>query len=245
MRPALRLFLPAILAIASVAVACSSDDPESTDTPTTTTTATATTTATEAATETATATGTGTDEPTATATEDIVPADGSETTETEVVDYVAQPAEDGEAAEAAECFAESAASGRTDAWRCSIGNAISDPCFALDDTHLRCAPSPLADDPGVLVEVAEPLAEREAGEIQPWLIEVADGTVCGFVTGATGGLDGERLNYGCTNGEWILGFPAEGAEGEPWTAEFVSGAVGQEGFEADNRHEENLATVWR
>lgn len=176
----------------------------------------------------------------------MVPADGSATTETQVVEFVPEPAGEAEAAEAAECFSESLASDRADAWRCSMGNVISDPCFALDDRQLRCDLDPLTEAPGILVEAAEPLAERaDVEDAQVWLLDLADGTICGFMTGATGGLDGDRLNYGCTNGEWILGFPEAGADGGSWTAEFVFGAVGANGFEATDRHTENIATVWR
>jgi hypothetical protein len=30
-------------------------------------------------------------------------------------------------------------------------------------------------------------------------VELPDGTVCEFATGATGGVDGERINYLCSN----------------------------------------------
>ncbi|MCK9486898.1 MAG: hypothetical protein M0R73_09435 [Dehalococcoidia bacterium] len=238
-----RLLLPALLMVAALFVACTSDDPDPTASPDTATT-TATTTAT--ATGEPTAPETGEAAATPAATETVDPADGSAATETRVVEYLAQPAEDGETPEATECFSESAASTRGDAWRCSIGNMIADPCFALGEGLLRCRPDPIADDAGLLVEVEEPLEERESPEDpQVWLLELSDGTVCGFQGGATAGLDGERVNYGCTNGEWILGFPEPGADGAPWTARFLAGHVGPNGLVADDLHEENIATVWR
>ncbi len=247
--PAPRMLLvAAAMAVAALAVGCNGDDGDATPTQTTATAAPTTPvpTSTEAgATETATATTTGTP------ASDIVPADGSATTETEVVRYEPAALEADVDAERGECFSESlAAAGRSDAARCSMVNSIFDPCFVVGDdaTLMECEPDPIAGTPGTYLSLAEPWPGAEGEDLeetQPWLLQVADGTVCGFLTGATGGLDGERLNYGCTNRELILGHPQTGEDGGPWTAEFVSGSVGQDGFQADNRHIEGIATVWR
>ena len=44
------------------------------------------------------------------------------------------------------------------------------------------------------------------------------GTMCEFMTGATGGVDGERINFGCTDQSYIVGDPVEGTV---WTARRV------------------------
>lgn len=36
---------------------------------------------------------------------------------------------------------------------------------------------------------------------------LARGVTCGLSTGATGTVAGLRLNYGCSNGAWLLGDP--------------------------------------
>jgi hypothetical protein len=78
--------------------------------------------------------------------------------QTRVVRYQPSPPS-GAVAVDASCFSESlAASGRTDARRCTIGNEIEDPCFQVDATHLVCAPDPSVNAPGTYVQVAEPLA---------------------------------------------------------------------------------------
>lgn len=223
---------------ATLLVACSSDDGAASPSPSPETTSAATSSPESTS---ATATETAMAEPTETP---VIPADGSSTTTTEVIAYQAVAPAGDVAPEQADCFSESlAAPGRTDAHRCMVGNMIYDPCFPTDATHLMCTPDPTTDNPGVFIVIAAPLATGGgASDPQPWLLQVADGTVCGAATGATAGTEGKRLNYSCTNGEWILGFPAEG---EPWTAEFVVGHIGQDGLVLDERHTENIARVWR
>lgn len=236
-RPLALLSLSAFLAVALVA--CSDDGADTTATATATDTATSTATASMTATEDATPSST----PEGTATDTIVPADGGDVTSTEVVVYVAVAPAGDVVAEAAECFSDSLAAPRQNGYRCSVGNQIYDPCFAIDGTHAMCAPDPTADDPGTYIEVAVPFPTTSGTvESAPWLLQLADGTVCGFATGATGGAEDKRLNYSCTNDEWILG---DVQEGDPWTAEFVTGAVGANGFAIETRHVEPLETVWR
>jgi len=39
------------------------------------------------------------------------------------------------------------------------------------------------------------------------MIHLADGPVCSFLTGASGLIGGERINYSCTEGAFIVGSP--------------------------------------
>ncbi len=147
------------------------------------------------------------------------------------------------------CFARSIAlSWREDAYRCMAGNRISDPCFALPDASIVCGANPTqADAKPFLMRVTgglptQPLnaAQIEAGKKNAWLVKLADGTVCGFLTGATAGFDGKRTNYGCTDGTSILGDLTPGAA---WTARFVTGAVGPNGFAPTTDVVKPLATI--
>lgn len=47
-------------------------------------------------------------------------------------------------------------------------------------------------------------ADLEHGEL-PWALELANGERCTLLTGATAALAGDRLNYGCENGGYVLG----------------------------------------
>ena len=111
------------------------------------------------------------------------------------------------------CFAESIAdAGRADAWRCSAGNAIQDPCFQNvmgDARSVACLRSPW-DDRVTVLTLASPLPSATRKEITrekalPWALELADGDHCSLMTGATASLAGMRINYGCPGGGLVAG----------------------------------------
>ncbi|HKX19545.1 MAG TPA: hypothetical protein VJT33_16200 [bacterium] len=104
-----------------------------------------------------------------------------------------------------ECFAASLASqGRPDAWRCSAGNLILDPCFEAQPPGgalLACSSAPWSPQVRVL-KLSKPVPQAQANRdrlssAQPWALELADGARCTYLTGATTALAGMRLNYGC------------------------------------------------
>jgi hypothetical protein len=127
------------------------------------------------------------------------------------------------ATETGTCISESLAdAGRSDAWRCTVGNAIHDPCFASpfgvegEPVTLACLDTPLAADV-LLLTVDAPLPPRagDAGGSDqpaplPWVLELANGEQCDVATGATIGLVDMRLNYFCTGQGTILGEPDRG-----------------------------------
>jgi len=111
------------------------------------------------------------------------------------------------------CFAASLATqGRPDAWRCMSGNAIFDPCF---EGHtgggevLACVTSPWSSHVAMLTPTRDlPRGQANKGALLdalPWAVELTDGTRCGFLTGATAGAAGLRVNYGCGGAMYLLG----------------------------------------
>ena len=169
---------------------------------------------------------------------------------TEVIRFT-PPKPDATTAQDGTCFARSAAlSWRDDTYRCIAGNSISDPCFALPDTSMVCGANPTKADAkpflmrvsGSLPSGAPNAAQIEAGKKNGWLVKLPDGTVCGFLTGATAGFDGKRINYGCTDGTSILG---DLTPGTTWTARFVTGSVGPNGFTPKTDEVKPLATVYQ
>ena len=132
---------------------------------------------------------------------------------------------------------------RPDAWRCTAGNEILDPCFTdpfKNQDFLICSDSPLSDTVTVL-NLTEPLPVLptpapetvETSKALPWVIELEEGQVCNFATGATGSMGGKRLNYGCTGNGSVWG---ELDMSQPvWTALFQasgSTALNQVGVKA-------------
>ena len=101
--------------------------------------------------------------------------------------------------QAGSCWTNSLAVWRADAWRCFVGNSIYDPCFAVDGDVI-CGASPVTTTASFALELTEPLPAPTVPDDtsgHAWLAELPDGTVCEFATGATGGVDGERINYWC------------------------------------------------
>jgi hypothetical protein len=117
------------------------------------------------------------------------------------------------------CWTTSNVLNRADAWRCMADNSIYDPCFSIPGNAqaVICAASPLGDSTGFTMNLTGPLPAR--GTVSPvksaWALELADGTTCTFVEGATTAFEGKRVNYDCSDGWSILG---ELQEGQVWTA---------------------------
>jgi hypothetical protein len=111
------------------------------------------------------------------------------------------------------CFAESAAvPARPDAWRCSIGNAIHDPCFQNilgDPKVLACPDTPWSANVTLLTLTSPlPTADRKDMNLKdtlPWALELAAGQRCTLFTGATAPIAGMRINYGCPGGFIAVG----------------------------------------
>ena len=120
------------------------------------------------------------------------------------------------------CWSTSNVLNRVDAWRCTADNSIYDPCFSIPENSqaVICNTSPLSDSTGFKLNLTESLPAR--GTVLPlksaWAFELADGTNCIFMGGATAAFEGKRVNYGCSDGWSILG---ELQEGQIWTARKV------------------------
>lgn len=106
-----------------------------------------------------------------------------------------------------ECFSRSLASpGRPDAWRCTSGNQILDPCLeGFGQAALVCAQAPWSSEVALLTP-SKPLPQsggpRELDlTALPWALALANGARCVLLTGATSGLVGLRINYGCVGGK--------------------------------------------
>lgn len=120
------------------------------------------------------------------------------------------------------CFAPSIASTRGDAWRCMSGNLIYDPCFTKPGSSnaVVCVQDPTDSSTIVQMNLTQPLPDHGPilGELHPWFLQLADGSVCNFLTGATGAVNGERINYGCSSGWDLIGTPTQDTV---WTASAV------------------------
>ncbi|MFN8445885.1 MAG: hypothetical protein U0175_34155 [Caldilineaceae bacterium] len=149
------------------------------------------------------------------------------------------------------CWTNSISTTRADAWRCTVENTIYDPCFELPDQPDRvvCGANPASEEPGFPLHLTEPLPQanipaqaQEMAAVNGWLVLLADGTLCNFATGATTGVNGERLNYLCDNGLGLLG---DLSQGTVWTANQVDIVVGGNGPELKSSQTVEIRTIWR
>ena len=114
-----------------------------------------------------------------------------------------------------ECFAGSIADARSDAWRCMVGNYVSDPCFS-DPAVASWVLCPLDGTPFgtklLRISLAKSLPKNlgnkgAAGQGNPWAIKLPGGKICTALTGATSSFHGRRVNYSCGRRAFLAGSP--------------------------------------
>lgn len=139
------------------------------------------------------------------------------------------------------CWIESQSTNRLDAWRCAVGSLIYDPCFEVRSVIVPSAQprvvcfGDLQDETSAFqLILTEPLPEHQDAppdEQIPWQLELEDGTICRFITGATGILNGRRIDYFC--GPEFDGFKVvhDIRRGQLYEAEIVY--LDQEGYPND------------
>lgn len=172
---------------------------------------------------------------------------------TTIIDY--RPAAPEGKEQTGSCFSTSVAAPRADAWRCTVGNAIFDPCFSLDDTNVACDTDPVKRQTGFRLHLSEPLpaAESASGKLPPaaaaaiWLVELDDGTICNRATGAraavqvNGGI--ETATYYCSDDSMILGDLRAEADSIQGTRAFLAPGAAQPA--ASKTRVETFRTVWK
>lgn len=91
---------------------------------------------------------------------------------------------------------------RQDAWKCTVGKVVYDPCFStvLSDV-VYCKMNPLQDGNDFLIKLAKPLpvplTPKNAQDNWAWFVELRDGTYCSPYTGPRPIINGQVAFYGC------------------------------------------------
>jgi len=136
--------------------------------------------------------------------------------------------------EGGRCWTDSVAVSRPGVWRCMRENFIFDPCFAIarEPRRVVCGADPVKGERGFVLKLTEPLpapAPTTDRSAQPWMIELADGSICSAATGTMAAIEGESVRYPCSQPKPAAG----GAEqiytgllgtmypGKVWTADQV------------------------
>lgn len=114
---------------------------------------------------------------------------------------------------AGSCWISSEAAKRSDAWRCSAGNSILDPCYSGGRPNTLACPVNRDGSRVLVLHLTTSLPANtnpalNTSRALPERVRLTTGVVCSFAEGATATLGGLRLNYACTNGAWLVGDPS-------------------------------------
>lgn len=142
---------------------------------------------------------------------------GGPVTRTQVVFFTPSGVSSTSAAEQkGDCWINSLATPRANAWRCMVSNTIYDPCFSNSQTssYVLCGTNPAeGNTSGIKVVLSQSLpqpAVAPAEITQAWELRLSNGAVCSFETGATFLVNGQRANYSCSDGLFVIGMPTVG-----------------------------------
>lgn len=169
-------------------------------------------------------------------------AESAKVTATEVITF--GPAEIPTETRSGSCFTNAIGLGRADAYRCTVGNQIFDPCFAVDDVPtVVCGTDPASGETGFVLELTEPLPASDVSQLsQPWLVELADAQVCRLLTGAVPGVGDRVAPYGCPDGSNL--FEDFQQEDEVWLAEKAIISLNDKGFFIEQSEMVPIRRVW-
>jgi hypothetical protein len=110
------------------------------------------------------------------------------------------------------CWEGSVEDQRSDAWRCTVGNYLYDPCYSGPPKLVAC-PRDALGHRVLVIHLTAPLPRGKAdpplntARALPVRVRLTNGRLCGFSGGATATIGGMRLNYACPHGAWLVGGP--------------------------------------
>ena len=156
------------------------------------------------------------------------------------------------------CWTDSIAVDRPAAWRCMAGNAIHDPCFTnpeLKDAVI-CGADPARDERGFILKLTKPLpapTSRRLPNPRPWLLKLADGSICGLSTGTIALVSGQEVPYGCSDSHkctndgcpYMTGLTSNLKRAKVWIAEKVAYRSSKTGLELLKRESIPVVAVWK
>jgi hypothetical protein len=133
---------------------------------------------------------------------------------------------------------------RSDAWRCTHGDRLYDPCFVNGVGVGSLAACPLTPwgRRVVLLRLTKKLPlhyanrNRPVTHLLPWGIVTGSGKHCFMLSGATATVAGQRINYGCSGGGQLIGSPQR--DTSRWTILF------ERNFNAHQLTSVGIAAAW-
>jgi len=140
------------------------------------------------------------------------------------------------------CWTESIAVTRPGAWRCTVGNGISDPCFTIAGKRgaLVCDANPALKTDGFVLKLTKPLPKSTHPEpkAEPWIFRLADNSICEAMTGTLSPVNGEPARWACAihirDQVRPAGLVTKLTPGKIWMADkFPESAAGKQGVVAE------------
>ena len=108
-----------------------------------------------------------------------------------------------------DCYSASEVVEVASAYRCGVGAEVFDPCLLGSDAQtVVCAADPSGVSGGFALELSRPISvAATVGRIYPgaWVFQLGSGAVCRYVEGASITIEGQRINYTCSDLTQLLG----------------------------------------
>jgi hypothetical protein len=183
-----------------------------------------------------------------------IPVSPLTVSETQVVMF-APPLPAGDAIDGS-CWTTSIAVPRPGAYRCKVGNAISDPCFMVPPNRdlLVCDADPALKKDGFALKLTKPLPRkvpRASESPEPWILRLADSSICEAMTGTLPAVNGEPARWSCAvhirDTVKRTGVVTRVTRGKIWMAErYSADAVGNpaSGFRRLTAEQVPIKMVW-
>ena len=144
---------------------------------------------------------------------------------------------------------------RADAWRCIVGNGISDPCFTTAQKgFVFCQENPLKPD-SVLIKLTKPLPAASLPPVLQdnwaWFLTLKDGIFCAPFTGTRPffgtGPSAQIAYYGCNSNDknqriYLLG---DLTKGNVWTATEAISTKNGGSWTISSTQQVDIDTVWK
>ena len=156
------------------------------------------------------------------------------------------------------CWTDSIAVSRPGAWRCMAGNEIYDPCFSNSDltSAVICDANPAKNSPGFILKLTKPLPEPSSHSPilpRPWLVKLADGSMCEIQTGTIAFVAGLEVPYGCSDSQkcndnrcpHMTGLTDKFKPGKVWIADKVAFGSSDKGLKLLGRQSVAVTAVWK
>jgi hypothetical protein len=171
---------------------------------------------------------------------------------------VFQPAMPSGPSRGGDCWTDSIAVARPGAWRCMVGNEIHDPCFSNPGLTgaVICGANPAKGSSGFILKLTKALPKPSSegpAHPRPWLVKLADGTLCEIQTGTIAQVDGIDVPYGCSDSHqcndngcpYMTGLSDQFKRGKVWIADKVAFGSSDKGLKLISRKPAAITAVWK